>query len=449
MRSRFGWSMMAMSSGPRRLTRRFVRLSSLAVPVNSTKVNCAAPWRGTRLRPAYVSSSSLRSASDKPLDLRVRRVAGHLLDAEVGIGRARDLREVRDREELRARSEAARERRRPRARSRPPMPASISSKTIVGSPRRGVRDGAQGERDPRELAAGGGLGGGRERQPRVRAHEERDGVAPGRSRARARRAPTRNSPSPMPSPCSSRGDRFGERRRCASRGPARDARPGLDGALPRASATCLARRRRAGRRRPRTSSSSAPGSLGAARAAPRSSAAPKRRRASAMRSSSPSTSSSRSGLGLERAEERAQRGGDVAERISASPRFDATLAAALARGRATGMSACAASQAAPPRRSLRARGRAPPRPRSPRRRARSRAGAARAPTRASSRPGLDALGARRPARRALRAVSDRPASAVASSSRRRRAAPSSRQARAWSARRRSCSSPTKASSTSS
>ena len=43
-RSRSRWSMIAMSSGPRRLTRRFVLLSSLAVPVNSTKL-IAGPLR--------------------------------------------------------------------------------------------------------------------------------------------------------------------------------------------------------------------------------------------------------------------------------------------------------------------------------------------------------------------------------------------------------------------
>ena len=53
-------------------------------------------------------------------------------------------------------------------------------------PGRGVRDGPQRERDAGELAAGGRLGGGGERQAGVRADEERDAVAPGRARVALR-----------------------------------------------------------------------------------------------------------------------------------------------------------------------------------------------------------------------------------------------------------------------
>ena len=58
------------------------------------------------------------------------------------------------------------------------MPASISSNTIVSPP----RDGRDRERDPRQLAAGGGLGDRAERQPGVRPDQEGDLVGAGRAR---------------------------------------------------------------------------------------------------------------------------------------------------------------------------------------------------------------------------------------------------------------------------
>ncbi len=133
-----------MSSGPRRCTRRFVRRSSFAAPVNSTSRPCdlldcegrrsrtrrsrspiIAPYpfspSATAARnsrpPSIRSSSSLRSSGRELLDPRVRGVAGHLLDAEVAVGAAGDLRQVRDRDHLRPLGEPAERVRRRRGRS--------------------------------------------------------------------------------------------------------------------------------------------------------------------------------------------------------------------------------------------------------------------------------------------------------------------------------------------
>ena len=64
----------------------------------------------------------------------------------------------------------------------PPMPASISSKTCVVA----ARDDRDREGDARELAARGGLRDRRERQPGVRADQERDLVGARRPERRAR-----------------------------------------------------------------------------------------------------------------------------------------------------------------------------------------------------------------------------------------------------------------------
>ncbi len=55
--------------------------------------------------PSIRSSSSRRSSSSSASIARVRGIAGHLLDAEVPVGDARDLRQVRDRDDLRALAE--------------------------------------------------------------------------------------------------------------------------------------------------------------------------------------------------------------------------------------------------------------------------------------------------------------------------------------------------------
>ena len=122
-RSRSAWSMMATSSAESRLTRCFVRRSSRTRPVSSTefRVHVARARRlGVRVAICVLSIRSRRrnrreklAAAEHTLDLRtplvvaelantrVRRIAGHLLDAEVPLCAARDLRQVRDRDHLR------------------------------------------------------------------------------------------------------------------------------------------------------------------------------------------------------------------------------------------------------------------------------------------------------------------------------------------------------------
>ena len=95
------------------------------------------------------------------LDARVRRVAGELLDAEVALRDARDLREVRDREHLRALGEALQRRRDGVRRD-----AADAGVDLVEDERLAARDGRERERDPRELAARCRLGDRAEREAR-------------------------------------------------------------------------------------------------------------------------------------------------------------------------------------------------------------------------------------------------------------------------------------------
>jgi hypothetical protein len=109
----------------------------------------------------------------------VRRVAGNLLDPEVRLGNAGDLREMGDDDELRSLGESCQG-----------IGDGVSGLTpdarvdLVEEhgrlARRRMGDGAQSERDAGELAARGGLRDRREREAWIRADEERDPVATGR-----------------------------------------------------------------------------------------------------------------------------------------------------------------------------------------------------------------------------------------------------------------------------
>src|SRR5262245_16823305 len=96
-----------MSSSPRRWTRRFVRRSSRAAPVNSTRLATVLLGHGGQeLAPAEHPLELVPPlVRAELLDPGVRRVAGDLLDAEVPVGAARDLRQVGDRDHLRAAGE--------------------------------------------------------------------------------------------------------------------------------------------------------------------------------------------------------------------------------------------------------------------------------------------------------------------------------------------------------
>src|SRR5437764_7423176 len=101
------------------------------------------------------------------LDPRVRRVAGHLLDAEVPVGEARDLWEVRDRHDLGPLSEPS------EGRSYVVRGSAADARVdLVEDERLAAADGRDRERDPRQLAARRRLGDRRERQARVRPDEE-------------------------------------------------------------------------------------------------------------------------------------------------------------------------------------------------------------------------------------------------------------------------------------
>ena len=154
----------------------------------------------------------MRSSADELLDARVGRVAGDLLDPEVPVGAARDLRQVRDRDHLRARGQA-RERVGDAVRGR----AADARVDLVEDHRLAAADGGDRQRDAGELAARGRLGDRRERQPGVRPDQERDLVGAGRALARARRAPrgTRRRP------CRSRAARAAT---ASANGPAAAAR---------------------------------------------------------------------------------------------------------------------------------------------------------------------------------------------------------------------------------
>ena len=204
MRSMSRWSMIAMSPGPSRCTRSFVRLPE---PGGARDLGKRAPASGRRLVPAgeAASGAGCRKPS-KPVAggastgriLRCfeqsfgmspgRAVAGvraqhpaelrhelapveparlgprprpsprlALLDPKVA-GRERgDLRQVRDAHDLPPLARALRSLS-PTARAvLPPTPASTSSKTTVGAPPARRRDAHQRQHHARELAAGGDL----------------------------------------------------------------------------------------------------------------------------------------------------------------------------------------------------------------------------------------------------------------------------------------------------
>src|SRR5437868_10266082 len=68
----------------------------------------SATYRGKELLPAeHALDLGLALVVVEPVDARVRRIAGDLLDAEVTVGDGRDLRQVRDRDDLCAFGEAA------------------------------------------------------------------------------------------------------------------------------------------------------------------------------------------------------------------------------------------------------------------------------------------------------------------------------------------------------
>ncbi len=102
--------------------------------------------------------------------LRVRRVAGNLHNAEVAVGERRDLREMRDRDHLRPLRQPAQH-----AADGVRGLSADAGVDLVEDERLAARDRGDGERDARQLAAGGRLRDGRERHPRVGADEE-DGV---------------------------------------------------------------------------------------------------------------------------------------------------------------------------------------------------------------------------------------------------------------------------------
>ena len=126
--------------------------------------------------PAMRSSSSRRSRSSSSLDPRVRRVAGDLLDAEVAVGDARDLRQVRDGQHLGALREALQCRGDGVCRD-----ASDPGVDLVEDERLPACDCRESQGDPRQLAARSRLGDRGERKAGVRADEERRLVAARRS----------------------------------------------------------------------------------------------------------------------------------------------------------------------------------------------------------------------------------------------------------------------------
>ena len=351
----------------------------------------------------------------------MRRVAGDLLDAEVPVGAARDLRQVGDRDHLRARREPRervgdavrgrrrrcrrRSRRRPSSRRRRPRRSRARSR----------------ESSPPEAVSATGANG----RPGVRPDQERRLVGARSRPARARRSSTRNSPSPIPMPCSSPATASANgppRPRARRRELPRRASPYRALGLLRA----RARPPRPDRRPPSSAASSARAS--AARASSSSSDAHRKRR---LRVGDPLE------LGLDLLEPPGSASSDVEERPQRARRLaQPQLGVAQLVGRLLRAPARAArparaparpppsSPAAPSPSSGSSASAARPRPR----RARSGAAAARAPRAArppspGSIPSVSSTSARSSASRASAAAASR-----VSSSCRRRAAPSSRQA---------------------
>src|SRR5262245_46965460 len=102
------------------------------------------------------------------LDARVRGVSRDLLDAEVRVGDARDLWEVRDREHLRPLAEALK-----RGCDRMSRDAADACVDLVEHERLAARDRGERQGDARELPTRGGVCDRREGESGVRSHEER------------------------------------------------------------------------------------------------------------------------------------------------------------------------------------------------------------------------------------------------------------------------------------
>ena len=108
-------------------------------------------------------------------DPRVRRVARDLLDAEVVVGDARDLRQVRDREHLSALGEPL-QRRGDGVRGH----AADAGVDLVEDERLATSNSSERESDARELSSRGGVGDRREREAWIRPDEERHVIGSGR-----------------------------------------------------------------------------------------------------------------------------------------------------------------------------------------------------------------------------------------------------------------------------
>ena len=107
----------------------------------------------------------------------MRRVALDLLDAEMLVGDARDLRQVRDRQHLRALTEASQD-----IGDAMRGDASDAGVDLVEHDGLASRDRGDRESNAREFTARGRLRNRRERQPGVRTDEEHRFVGPGRPR---------------------------------------------------------------------------------------------------------------------------------------------------------------------------------------------------------------------------------------------------------------------------
>ena len=248
-------------AGAARRTRCFV----LVEPRGAGELDRRSPHRLQELLAAEHPLQLLAAlALVEQLDARVRRVAGDLLDPEVAVGEARDLRQVRDRDApVRAREAA--QRLADGVRVRPPMPASISSKTIVSPPATAAIASAMRESSPPEAVSAAGAKGRpgfgrmrkrtssapvapRSRSPSLRrelALAEADALELPRDRLRERRGAPRAGVRQL----------VGERR-----GPCASARPSASaaastGSTPSASASSSARASARARAAPRTSRS--------------------------------------------------------------------------------------------------------------------------------------------------------------------------------------------------
>src|SRR3954454_15708476 len=128
----------------------------------------SAAYRGKELLPAeHALELGLALGLVELLDPRVRRIAGHLLDPEVPVGDGRDLRQVRDRDHLRPLGKPLED-----PADRVCRLAADTRVDLVEDERLAAGDHGDRQGDPRELAAGGGLRDGREREARVWPDEE-------------------------------------------------------------------------------------------------------------------------------------------------------------------------------------------------------------------------------------------------------------------------------------